>query len=336
MLEYLLIQNFQAHEKLRVDFDPGITTIVGPSDVGKSAVLRALRWVCTNEPGGDAFITHGAKGATVRLAVDGHTITRRRSPGGETNEYLLDDQAFKAFGRTVPEPIEKLLNLGPVCWQGQHDAPYWFAETAGEVSRQLNSIVNLGIIDDVLAKVATARNRARTRLDVAEENLTTSKKAYNELEWVDGFVAAVAVVEGVEAAHTAAGAGAAQARALVAEAVSSRLVRDNAARVAQAGQKATETGAVALQKQQRATALAGLVGQAWGLQTVVNAAQVPDMAALDVVYTAWKKRAALGMALHNLLEEAKRKRSEVWQAEKELEAAEKAMPVTCPTCGRSS
>jgi AAA15 family ATPase/GTPase len=40
-MKKLRIKNFQIHKDLEIEFGP-ITTIVGPSDIGKSAVLRAL------------------------------------------------------------------------------------------------------------------------------------------------------------------------------------------------------------------------------------------------------------------------------------------------------
>lgn len=56
----LRIQNFQAHKDTTIEFDR-ITTIVGPSDIGKSAVLRALKWVAKNEPNGTSFVRDGDK-----------------------------------------------------------------------------------------------------------------------------------------------------------------------------------------------------------------------------------------------------------------------------------
>lgn len=56
----LRIQNFQAHKDTTIEFDC-ITTIVGPSDIGKSAVLRALKWVAKNEPKGTSFVRDGDK-----------------------------------------------------------------------------------------------------------------------------------------------------------------------------------------------------------------------------------------------------------------------------------
>ena len=43
-IESLSLHNFQCHEHLDIAFDPQLTTIVGPSDVGKTAILRALKW----------------------------------------------------------------------------------------------------------------------------------------------------------------------------------------------------------------------------------------------------------------------------------------------------
>lgn len=181
MLEQIKIQNFQSHAKLAIDFGPGITTIVGPSDVGKSAVLRALWWVAANHPSGEAFVRHGARGATVRVVVDGHTIARRR--GVEVNTYELDGTELKAFGSGVPDVVAEVFNLGPDNFQGQHDAPYWFSETAGQVSRNLNAIIDLGIIDDALGAMVGRLNHARTGADVALERLGTSKARREETAW---------------------------------------------------------------------------------------------------------------------------------------------------------
>ena len=47
-LSRLSLTNFQKHERLALDLDPRLTSIAGDSDRGKSAVLRALAWLCLN------------------------------------------------------------------------------------------------------------------------------------------------------------------------------------------------------------------------------------------------------------------------------------------------
>lgn len=51
------IENFQSHKYSKLDFSERLNVIVGPSDNGKSAIIRALKWVLFNEPKGTDFIT---------------------------------------------------------------------------------------------------------------------------------------------------------------------------------------------------------------------------------------------------------------------------------------
>lgn len=334
MISRMLINNYQAHTKLRVDFDPGITTIIGPSDVGKSAIVRALRWVCNNQPGGDAFVRHGSAGASVKLEVDGRTITRRRSPGGETNEYQLDDTVFKAFGRDVPEPIKDLLNMGPTSWQLQHDPPYWFSDTAGEVSRQLNTIVNLGIIDDTLAAVSKSVYSAKARLEAAETTLTETKRESKALAWVPDFAAAVADLEAIDSAYSVAEAQAVQVADLLAKAIKCRIARDIASRAATAAQIAVDAGTKALRLRDRAQTLARLVKEAEDCAAIVKTSP-PSAFGIISTHTDYKVAIDGAKALQAILDDIAEKEAILCEAEKNLKIAEKAVPPRCPTCSRS-
>ena len=66
-----------------------MTSIVGASDVGKSAIIRALGWVLTNKPSGDAFIREGSKEVSAILDIDDKKILRAR---GKQNHYRMDKQ----------------------------------------------------------------------------------------------------------------------------------------------------------------------------------------------------------------------------------------------------
>jgi len=178
----LRIQNFQNHSKLKVDLDPKITTITGRSDVGKSAILRALKWVCLNSPQGESFIKNGEPGTTVQLIVDDRKIVRKRGKGD--NLYLIEEEEFKAFSSNVPDEIAKILNVGDKNFQGQHDSVFWFSQSAGEVSRQLNSVVDLGVIDDSLANVAKKVRHYQTAAEINRERLQKSKTRRESLAWV--------------------------------------------------------------------------------------------------------------------------------------------------------
>ena len=58
MIQSLHIKNLQSHKDSHLDFCEGVNVIVGPSDSGKSAILRALRWIVKNRPQGDVLRSH--------------------------------------------------------------------------------------------------------------------------------------------------------------------------------------------------------------------------------------------------------------------------------------
>lgn len=188
----LTLHNFQGHESLALDFNHKIISIKGPTDSGKSSILRALRWVALNDLGGDEFIREGAKKTKVVLEVHQpakesntqmshiHEITRIK--GSTTNTYELNGEEFKAFGQGVPSDIVNLLNVNEINFQAQHDSPFWFNETAGEVSRRLNAVVDLSVIDTTLSNIVSAVRQAQERKNVCEERLNQLKEEYGQLE----------------------------------------------------------------------------------------------------------------------------------------------------------
>lgn len=169
MLKKITLNNFQAHKNLEIEFSDTVTTIVGPSDVGKSAVIRAIQLVSLNQPAGDAYIKEGTKQAVVELEFEKGKVKRVRGKG--ENSYSLNEQGYNAFGNDVPETIQKALNISKLNFQSQHDAPFWFSETAGEVSRQLNSIINLDVIDTTLANIAASVRKQKTTKEVIEKRI---------------------------------------------------------------------------------------------------------------------------------------------------------------------
>lgn len=191
MISTIHIQNFQCHEDTTIQLDQ-ITTLTGPNDSGKSAVLRALCWALFNKPSGFGFLRRagGAEEARVTLTVDDHTVARVRN--GRENYYELDGQRFEAMGQgVVPDPIAKLFNVGPSNIQRQHDLPFWFSLTAGQLSKEMNQIVDLDKIDTVLSIAASGARACKATLDVAQDRLTAARATLERTEWAVSATASV-------------------------------------------------------------------------------------------------------------------------------------------------
>ncbi len=183
MLQSLVIKNFQAHERIKIQLDSGITTIVGPSDVGKSAIIRAIRWVMLNQPRGADFIREGADQVSVKLTLDSQIVKRTRGDG--VNSYEVGDKKFEAFNNDIPPEVARLLNVSGLNFQNQHDNVFWFSETAGEVSRQLNNIIDLGSIDKVLGYLNSQLREATGRVTYSTERLEAARIACKALKPVE-------------------------------------------------------------------------------------------------------------------------------------------------------
>lgn len=97
-IQKLIIKNFQSHKYTEIDFHDGLNAIIGPSHSGKTAIIRALRFVLYNEPKGSNFIRHGENEVMVRVYFsDGAYLERKRTrkssgsyiigyPDGQTRE----------------------------------------------------------------------------------------------------------------------------------------------------------------------------------------------------------------------------------------------------------
>ncbi len=182
MISSLTLTDFQCHGSFLLELGPGITTLTGDSDKGKSAVLRGLKWLCFNRPSGDGFVRHGQKHCMVRVEVEGREIIRSL---GKKNLYTLDGVAFQAFGKEVPGEIAKLLNVDPINFQGQIDAPLWFTLSAGQVAKEINSIVNLEVIDATLGNLAVEGKRARGLADLLGKRVQEAEQVVMSLDWLE-------------------------------------------------------------------------------------------------------------------------------------------------------
>lgn len=182
MIESIRLRNFQRHKDLLVELGPHLTVLIGESDVGKSSIVRAIRFVCFNRPSGRHFIKHGTKNVRVDLRVDGRVVTRQKGEKG--NICLLDKKAFSALRRDVPEEVAALLNVSDVNVSQQHETAFWLSKTAGEVSKELNAVINLDLIDKTLQILNSRARKSRDVVEMTEDRLRKATFERDGLSWV--------------------------------------------------------------------------------------------------------------------------------------------------------
>lgn len=113
----ITLENCLSHTSTTIPLSPGVTLLTGDNNVGKSAVVTALRAVAYGESQ-DAFIRHGADAMRVTLVfADGQTLLweRRRKGNPKTLYRLTDANGLVVHeggaGREVPDWAAALLGI---------------------------------------------------------------------------------------------------------------------------------------------------------------------------------------------------------------------------------
>ena len=176
----LTLQNFQCHRRLEIPLSQ-ITTIVGSSDSGKSAVIRALNYLCLNNLRGNSFITHGKDKCAITLEVDGQTIQRTKTK--TSNSYATDMNEYAAVSSEVPPEIAKILNIGEINIANQHDPLFWFSLTSGQLAKELNAIADIAWVDRVLQVSVSDLRKLNAEIDVTNSRITELEAESKQTEW---------------------------------------------------------------------------------------------------------------------------------------------------------
>lgn len=112
--------NYMSHEYTEFDLSPGVTVICGDNNIGKSAIVSALRAVAYNE-GREHMIKHGEEECCVEIFIENDVIVRwsfKRKGKDKTKYELLTTDGNLLHeennGKTVPDWISKALKIDKV------------------------------------------------------------------------------------------------------------------------------------------------------------------------------------------------------------------------------
>lgn len=182
-LKSIHLKNFQSHKNTLITFaeQGALTVITGPSDSGKSAVIRGLRWVFYNVPQGDGFIFNAEDKCSVLLTYDdGTTVERIRSRGG-VNRYIVNGETLEGFGTGVPLEVRQatgirkleigdqsvLLNLSE-----QLDGPFLGKSVSGPArAKVLGKLAGTEEIDYAGKEIGTDIYRAKKQKELYERDI---------------------------------------------------------------------------------------------------------------------------------------------------------------------
>lgn len=178
----LFLESFQSHSKTKIDLPgPGqVCVIVGPTDSGKTAIVRALRLLMYNTPTGLDYVQVGKTTATVAVELnDGTKVARER--GKSVNRYRIarpggtSPQTLEGFGTSVPFEVHELTGVRTVSigealdlalnLSEQLDGPFLGNKTVSGPARAkvLGALANTEEVDEAHRALGVDLHRAGQR-----------------------------------------------------------------------------------------------------------------------------------------------------------------------------
>lgn len=139
------IKDFQSLQRVHLDIVPGINIITGRTNIGKSAVIRAIDSALFNM-GDDSMVRGGQRMSGVSIDNGTHKMLfcRDAKSTSEKTAYQFDDGTVqRKVGRTQLPEVAQMFNIRDVRMQNgtkmkinfwyQNDKPFLMDKTAGQL-----------------------------------------------------------------------------------------------------------------------------------------------------------------------------------------------------------
>lgn len=212
-IQEVTIEGYQSHTNSTFRLSPGLTVITGPSDAGKTAIIRALRWFAFNEPTGEAFLhTIRNPDGSIKEAVDqvkvsvtfdnGITITKTRRKGKTTYTHSAFPTAWEKA--EIPPEIKETLGLVKqrygdfeTClnFAFQLDAPFMLSESASVGAKVLGKLAGTEIVDKSISEVNKKTHQTRNDISYADKQIGEIDVSLTEYFDLDRFDAELKIAE---------------------------------------------------------------------------------------------------------------------------------------------
>lgn len=200
--------NFQKHEHFKAKFGM-LTAIIGPSDRGKTAIYRGIKWCLYNEPPrGKNFIRRGADQATaiVRFS-DGTEIIRSKGTKGNTYDITYEDGKNIHMKDVGSGPIDEVImahRMRPLDlfskteilnMRDQLAQPFFLGESPTNKVVMIGKIAKTEVIDLAIKNVASEARVKNGELKKYKADLKDTKAKLKEIPNLESMDKAISRAE---------------------------------------------------------------------------------------------------------------------------------------------
>jgi DNA repair protein SbcC/Rad50 len=182
VLSEVHVRDFQSLRRVELALG-NFTVVMGPSNVGKTAVLRAIRMVAQNVSAPKIVVAHGARAAQATLLFDDGKVSARRGP--LISLYTLDGDAYPKSGQAVPDDVAKFLRFVQVEGETlnfafQHDLPFLLDVSSGVAAKVFGDLTNVNRILDAAREAVRRKREVTSVLKVRRSDVESLKEKAQE------------------------------------------------------------------------------------------------------------------------------------------------------------
>lgn len=177
----LSVKDFQIVKSASLTFTPGLTTIIGQSNNGKSALFRAAKSCIYNEPG-QTSIRNGCSSYAVGIQMNNNTVIYQK---GKESLYKINGNVYQKIGRTqLPEVADALkikeLNLNGVNEQinfwDQMEKPFLLDRSETDLFRFIVDSGKDNNITQALKSIVSDRQNITKEITLTEGMIAQSEQ----------------------------------------------------------------------------------------------------------------------------------------------------------------
>lgn len=186
LIKTLDLRNFQKHKNLSLKFSRYLTAIKGTSGVGKSAILRSLFQLVDESIPWSACCTWDTNDTSIKIQgkVDDRLCVIERLRSSDVNSVIIDGVSYDYIGKNTPDILIRKLNIKAHNIQKQKD--FWFLidMKPGQLSKELNSVSGLNIIDASIQEISSRVRNAQAEIRVLKAQAIVLEKEIQALEYI--------------------------------------------------------------------------------------------------------------------------------------------------------
>lgn len=199
MIKSIALKGFQSHEDTTIEFDEGLNVLTGATDSGKTAIIRAIRWVIFNEPSGDAFVNKAVGSCEVTIInTRGDSVTKTRNKSKTTYEVTKGGQTSVYEKTEPPQELRDMFGIeeshfgdftATLNFAYQLAAPFLLSEPPSAGAKVLGKLAGSEVVDLAIkaaAKEVYSFRQEQSQAKKEQESLSGQLKEYEGLERIKG------------------------------------------------------------------------------------------------------------------------------------------------------